>query len=171
MLAADEIFVRRLRWLREGELMDMLAVIQTIPGLMAGNAAIYVGYRAAGNLGALVALTAVALPSFLVITVIGMGFSHIPLDNSWIQGAFIGVRSALAGLMVVTLFRMWSKTVRDWLQYLIVTAGFLGIVFWNLNPAFLLLGAMALGVIYCMGVCRTLPKAAEPDEDSEKGAS
>ena len=43
ILAAEDIFIRKLHWLRDGELMDMLAIIQTIPGLMAGNAAIYVG--------------------------------------------------------------------------------------------------------------------------------
>ena len=79
LLAAEEIFVKRLHWLKDGELMDMLAIIQTIPGLLAGNAAIYVGYRSAGRLGALVALTGVALPSFLVITIVAMGFSWIPM--------------------------------------------------------------------------------------------
>ena len=42
ILAAEEIFVRKLRWLKDGELLEMLTVIQAIPGLTAGNAAIYV---------------------------------------------------------------------------------------------------------------------------------
>lgn len=168
LLAAEEIFVKRLHWLKDGELMDMLAIIQTIPGLLAGNAAIYVGYRAAGRLGALVALTGVALPSFLVITVVAMGFSWIPMENGYIQGAFVGVRTALAGLMLVTLIRMWNKTVHDWIQYLIVLACFIGIVFLNWNPGLLLIGAMALGIVYCMGICDKLPAAAtELDHDTE----
>lgn len=168
LLAAEEIFVKRLHWLKDGELMDMLAIIQTIPGLLAGNAAIYVGYRAAGRLGALVALTGVALPSFLVITVVAMGFSWIPMENGYIQGAFVGVRTALAGLMLVTLIRMWNKTVHDWIQYLIVQACFIGVVFLHWNPGLLLVGAMALGVVYCMGICDKLPAAAtELDHDTE----
>lgn len=164
LLAAEDIFVKRLHWLRDGELMEMLAIIQTIPGLLAGNAAIYVGYRAAGRLGAFVALAGVALPSFLVITFVAMGFSCIPMNNGYIQGAFVGVRTALAGLMLVTLVRMWNKTVRDWLQYLIVLACFAGIVFLRWNPGLLLIGAMGLGVIYCMGICRSLPEAACVDD-------
>lgn len=37
ILAAEDIFIRKLHWLRDGELMDMLAIIQTIPGLMAAT--------------------------------------------------------------------------------------------------------------------------------------
>ena len=109
ILAAEDIFIRKLHWLRDGELMDMLAIIQTIPGLMAGNAAIYVGYRASGALGALVALIGVAMPSFLIITAVAMGFSHLPMDNIYVQGAFIGVRSALGGLVLAALLRTWKK--------------------------------------------------------------
>ena len=167
LLAAEEIFVKRLHWLKDGELMDMLAIIQTIPGLLAGNAAIYVGYRSAGRLGALVALTGVALPSFLVITVVAMGFSWIPMENGYIQGAFVGVRTALAGLMLVTLVRMWNKTVHDWIQYLIVLACFIGIVFLHWTPGLLLVGAMVLGIVYCMGICDRLPAAAELDDNTE----
>jgi len=168
LLAAEEIFVKRLHWLREGELMEMLAIIQTIPGLLAGNAAIYVGYRSAGRLGALVALTGVALPSFLVITFVAMGFSCIPMENTYIQGAFVGVRTALAGLMLVTLVRMWNRTVRDLLQYLIVAFCFFSIVFLRWNPGLLLLIAMAAGVVYCMGICRKLPDAACVEDDVEE---
>ena len=55
---ADETFGRRLRWLREGELVDRLPVFQMIPGLIAGNSAIYVGLKLFGLAGAAIALAA-----------------------------------------------------------------------------------------------------------------
>ena len=96
ILAAEEIFVRKLRWLKDGELLEMLTVIQAIPGLTAGNAAIYVGYRTAGQWGALAALVAVALPSYIIICLVSLGFGVIPMENLYVQGAFIGVRTALS---------------------------------------------------------------------------
>ncbi len=159
ILAAEDIFIRKLHWLRDGELMDMLAIIQTIPGLMAGNAAIYVGYRASGALGALVALIGVAMPSFLIITAVAMGFSHLPMDNIYVQGAFIGVRSALGGLVLAALLRTWKKMMTDWFAYVIAFGCFGGVIFGSLNPAWLLLGAMAAGIVYLKFTCRKITEA------------
>ena len=66
LAVANEVFGRRLKWLREGELLDHLPVFQMIPGLIGGNTAIYVGLRMAGRWGAVVGLVAVALPSYLI---------------------------------------------------------------------------------------------------------
>lgn len=148
MLAAEQIFVKKLRWLREGELLDMFAVIQTVPGLVAGNAAIYVGYRAAGHWGALSALFGVALPSFTVITLVSMGFASLPLDNPWLQGGFIGVRTALSGLMLATLHRLWVKTMKGFFPWPLMLFCFLGMTFWKANPGILLLISMIVGVMY-----------------------
>ena len=150
ILAAEDIFIRKLHWLRDGELMDMLAIIQTIPGLMAGNAAIYVGYRASGALGALVAL---------IGTAVAMGFSHLPMDNIYVQGAFIGVRSALGGLVLAALLRTWKKMMTDWFAYVIAFGCFGGVIFGSLNPAWLLLGAMAAGIVYLKFTCRKITEA------------
>ncbi len=160
ILAAEDIFIRKLKWLKEGELMDMLAIIQSIPGLLAGNAAIYVGFRAAGRLGALVALTGVALPSFAIITIIAMGFSHLPMDNIYVQGAFIGVRSALGGLVLAALLRTWRKIMVNRFAYVVAMACFAGVIFAGVNPAWLLLGSMVAGIVYFYCIGGRITKAA-----------
>ena len=166
ILAAENIFIRKLGWLKDGELLDMLAIIQTIPGLTAGNVAIYVGYRAAGKLGALVALTGVALPSFTIITFVAMGFSRLPMGNPFVQGAFIGVRSALAGLTLAALLRLWKKIMLAPFPYLVAFFCFAGVIFGHLNPAWLLLGAMILGVVYFHFFCRNLaPERSDREGD------
>ena len=156
ILAAEEIFVRKLHWLKDGELLEMLTVIQAIPGLTAGNAAIYVGYRTAGQWGALIALVAVALPSYLIICLVAVGFGVIPMENLYVQGAFIGVRSALGGLTLAALLRIWKKTVRGYLGALIISVCFIGVTFFAVNPAWLLFGAMGTGIAWFLIGCHRL---------------
>ena len=165
LIVAEDTFVKKYKWLREGELSDMLALIQTVPGLTAGNIAIYTGYRLAGFTGALAALTGVALPSFIVITVIAAGFAFLPLENPIVQGAFNGVRTAMAGLMIVAMIRIWKKSVRDFLQYLVffVTAALILLFHWN--PGWFIGGAILLGPIWCLLILRKMPQAAL-DEDT-----
>lgn len=114
IVVADEVFGRKRKWIREGELLEHLPVISSIPGLIAGNSAIYVGLKTHGRLGAVVALAGVALPSILIFLGVSMGFSAIPKDNVWINGAFLGLRSALSGVIAGTIWRTLFKSGADW---------------------------------------------------------
>ena len=163
MVVAEDVFAKKLHWLKEGEISDMLAIIQTVPGLTAGNIAIYVGYRIAGFPGALAALVGVALPSFLIITFIAMGFGSIPMENKIVQGAFIGVRTAMAGLTLAALLRVWRGSVRDGVQFSLFLIGVLLILIFHLNPGWLIGGSLLFGPLWCMVVCRRMPKATEDE--------
>lgn len=154
ILAAEEIFVRKLRWLKEGELFEMLTVIQTVPGLTAGNAAIYVGYRSAGQIGALVSLIAVALPSYIVICLVALGFNAIPMENVYVQGAFIGVRTALCGLTLAAVIRFWPKAVVGRFGLFAMALTFVLVAFVKINLAIPLLTAVAFGI--ARGILRTV---------------
>ena len=164
LIVAEDVFVKKYHWLRNGELSDMLALIQTVPGLTAGNIAIYTGYRIAGTAGALLALTGVAMPSFIVITAIAAGFSALPLDHYIVQGAFTGVRTAMAGLMLVALVQLWKSSLRDPLQYAVFIAGIIAVSLFHLNPGWLIGTALILGPVWCMAILRRIPKAAEEEE-------
>ena len=164
LIVAEDVFVKKYHWLRDGELSDMLALIQTVPGLTAGNIAIYTGYRIAGTAGALLALTGVAMPSFIVMTAIAAGFSALPLDHYIVQGAFTGVRTAMAGLMLVALVQLWKSSLRDPLQYAVFIAGIIAVSLFHLNPGWLIGTALILGPVWCMAILRRIPKAAEEEE-------
>ena len=164
LIVAEDVFVKKYHWLRDGELSDMLALIQTVPWLTAGNIAIYTGYRIAGTAGALLALTGVAMPSFIVITAIAAGFSALPLDHYIVQGAFTGVRTAMAGLMLVALVQLWKSSLRDPLQYAVFIAGIIAVSLFHLNPGWLIGTALILGPVWCMAILRRIPKAAEEEE-------
>lgn len=109
---ADEVFGRKLKWLREGEILDNLPVISTVPGLIAGNTAIYVGLKLAGRIGAVVSLAAVAMPSFLIFLAISIGLSRLP-ESATLSGAFFGLRCSLAGVVAGTICRSICRGIPD----------------------------------------------------------
>ena len=114
IVVADEVFGRKLKWLRDGELLEHLPIISSIPGLIAGNSAIYVGLKVRGRLGALVALAGVALPSIMIFLAVTVGFEMVPKGNRWIDGAFLGLRSALSGVIAAAIWRAVFKSRMDW---------------------------------------------------------
>lgn len=148
IVVADEVFGRRLKWLKEGELLDRLPVFQMVPGLIAGNSAIYVGLKTAGRLGAVVALTAVALPSYLIFLGVSCGYSFLPIGNPWVDGALLGLRSAITGVVFATLIRGWRKSVVGVYGYLTVALATAVMVGWNVNVVVVLLTAMVAGIVW-----------------------
>lgn len=160
IVAADDVFGRRLRWLEEGELLDKLPIIQTIPGMIAGNSAVYVGLKVAGLAGALVAVTAVALPSLVIITAIAYGYSWLPIENRYLQGAFLGLRCSLAGLVLGTVVKAWRRNIRGPYGYGMLLASIVLILFCKVNTALVLVGAMVVGIGWTILVRPLLAKAA-----------
>lgn len=146
IIAADDVFGRRLKWLEEGELLTHLPLFQTIPGLIAGNSAIYVGRKVAGTLGSLIALVAIALPSLVIIIAIAMGFEWISTENRYVQGAFIGLRSAFCGIVLATIIKSWRKLMNSVYAYLCAPLCCLAIIGWKIPAKYLLMSAILLGI-------------------------
>lgn len=148
--AAEEIFEKKLKWLPNGDLINHLPIFQTIPGLIAGNSAMYVGYKIAGFWGIVVSLIAVALPSFIIISFVAVGYSWLPIDNTYVQGAFIGVRSALAGVVAATVIKSWPKIMHGYWAWFYMPISLIGILFLKINAAYFLIGGILFGVVFML---------------------
>ena len=92
-------------WLTEDEMLDCIAMGQSLPGVIAINIGTYVGYRQRGLAGALAATVGVVLPAFLSILILVAVLGAIG-DNPWIAGAFTGIKAAVCGLLIVTSVKL-----------------------------------------------------------------
>ena len=83
----------------------------------------------------------------LIITFIALGFSALPLDNPHVQGAFIGARSALGGLTLAAIIKLWKNSKPDWFWFLLAFGCLAGVLLSPLNPAWFLLAGAVAGTI------------------------
>jgi len=98
----EEVLFRR-HWMDAAQLTDIIAVAGMSPGPIAANIAAAVGYQKAGPAGAVVAVTAVVLPSFLIILAAGkllVRHREHPLTKS----AFYGLRPVITGMIAWAAF-------------------------------------------------------------------
>ncbi len=58
-------FVEQLGWIDEQEMLDLIAIAQSAPGIIAVNTSILVGYKVAGVGGAVFTLLGTMLPPLL----------------------------------------------------------------------------------------------------------
>ena len=146
--AAENEFILRRKLLTEDELLDMMAIIQSLPGIIAGNAALYIGYRAAGVWGALAALVGVATPSTLIILLIAIFLHNVNLNVPAVQGAFIGAQAAITGLIAVTAIRMIKKTITNSFTLIMAVAAATATIVFKVSPVWVIMAGAILGITY-----------------------
>jgi len=106
----QNLVVERRRLLRQEEMLDGISLASMLPGPVAVNVVAYVGYRLRGVVGALVAATAVILPSFILITALSYVYfrwGQIPA----MQKLFMGFVPAVTAIIASTAWGMSLKTI------------------------------------------------------------
>lgn len=103
-LIENEIVTRR-NWIGQEDFIDLLAVAQSSPGILAVNIAIFIGYRLRGVRGSIVTALGTVLPSFLIILAIAL-FFHNFKENTVVERVFKGIRPAVVALIAAPTFNM-----------------------------------------------------------------
>lgn len=104
--------IQKRGWLTREEFINQLTIAQSVPGPIALNTAVFVGYKTRGVKGALSALVGVVIPSFCIILLIATCFTEFK-DNAVVAAAFKGMRPAVVALIAAPLIGM-AKGMSWW---------------------------------------------------------
>lgn len=145
MIEAD--VVDKKHWMEKKEFVDMLAIVQSVPGAIAINTSIYVGYKHGGFIGALAAILGTVLPSFIIILLIAMVFTDIQ-DNPTVEKVFMGMRPAVVALIAAPLIRMGKSAGITVKTFWIPVAAALLVWLAGVSPVYIIIGAIILGIAW-----------------------
>jgi chromate transporter len=145
--------VERRGWISESEYKEGLTLAQLMPGPLAAQLAIYLGYVHYSVLGATVVGVAFVLPSFLMV--LALGWAYVLYGGlSWMQAVFYGVGAAVIGIIALSAYKLTTKTIgRDKLLWAIFLAGAAVTIITESEAIALFLGAGLL-----VWLVRTPPK-------------
>lgn len=133
------------KWIAESEFLELLTVAQSAPGPISLNTSVFVGYKMRGYAGALVAISGVVLPSFVIILLVAIFFSDIRY-NPVVDAAFRAMRPAVVALIVAPVVGL-AKGMRPWL--VAVSAATALAVWWlGISPVYLLIAGAAAGLLW-----------------------
>lgn len=130
--------VDRKGWIDEEEFLNMIALAQAAPGLIAVNSAIFIGWRVGGWRGVCGAVLGAVLPSFLIILAIAMVFREWK-ELPAVEAVFKGVRPAVVALIAAPLFKMAKAAKISRFTALIPIAAALLIWLAHVNPIWVIL--------------------------------
>lgn len=139
--------VDKKQWLSREEFLDIIALAQSCPGVLAINVSVFVGYKLRKLRGALCTCLGTALPSFLIILAIAM-FFHSFEDNKVVAAIFRGIRPAVVALIAVPTFKLGRSARITWTNCWIPIAGALAIWALGVSPILIILLAAVGGYVY-----------------------
>ena len=116
--------VDKKKWITEEELLNYYSIGQCTPGIIAVNAASFIGYKLRGIVGMLCTTLAVITPSLFIIIMIAALLRQY-MNNQYLQWAFGGIRVSVVALIIMTVVDLWRKGVknkRDYAIFLIAAA-------------------------------------------------
>lgn len=88
-------------WIEKDDFLDLLAIAQSLPGILAVNIATAVGDNLRGLKGGIVAAAGTILPSFLIILGIAIFLTPDMIKNNRaISAVFMGIRPAVVALII-----------------------------------------------------------------------
>ena len=104
-------------WITEADYQEGLAFSQLLPGPLAAQLAMYIGWLRGGALGAVLAAVTFVLPSFLMAMAVGILYVHFG-RLTWIQGAFYGIGASVIAIIAQGAYKLSRKALRsDWFQW------------------------------------------------------
>lgn len=139
--------VHKRGWIDPKEFLDLVALAQSAPGIMAVNIAIFVGYKLKGVSGAVICTLGAALPSFIIILLIALFFRNFR-DNETVGRVFKGIRPAVVALIAVPVFQLAKKSGMNRYTCWIAPATALLVWLFHVSPAYIILLAVLGGWVW-----------------------
>lgn len=102
--------VEQKKWISESEFKEGMTLAQLMPGPLAAQLAIYLGFVHHGVLGATAVGFAFVLPSFVMVIAIGWAYLHFG-GIGWMQAVFYGVGASVIGIITISSYKLTPKTI------------------------------------------------------------
>ncbi len=129
----EKEIVHKHKWLRQQEFLDLLAVAQSLPGILAVNIAVAVGDRLRGVKGSIVSALGTILPSFCMILAIAIFLTpDIIKTNPIIMAVFKGIRPAVVALIIAPVITSGKAAGITWKTVLIPVV--VALLIWSKLP-------------------------------------
>lgn len=139
-------FVDEYGWLDDKEALNLVAIAQSAPGVVAANAAISMGFRMAGIKGSMIALLATVLPPLITLSIISYCYDFFA-TNQYIQlvlkGMQCGATAIILNVALDLLIKEWKKKLL--IPLLIIVGTFVANYFFDINLMYAILVDALIG--------------------------
>ena len=143
----EEEFVSNRGWVDQKDILDIFAIAQSVPGVIALNTSTFIGYRVAGIPGAILASVGVSTPQFFIISSLSLLYLQFQ-NNPYVNAAFTGISACVVSLILTAVLKMGESAIKGIFGWVIAVVGFTAIVFAGISAVWCILAAGATGWLW-----------------------
>ena len=144
----QKIFVDKLKWISQDEMMDYISIAQSAPGVIAVNTSLLVGYHIGGILGSVTAILGTITPPIIIISIISIFYNAFK-ENIYISAVLKGMQAGVAAV-IFDVFATMGKDVlkgKDYLNFIVMIISFVSIFFFKINILWIFIACGTIGII------------------------
>lgn len=141
----DELVTRK-QWITHADMLDMLVISESTPGVIAVNMATSIGYRQRGFWGGLVATVGVVLPSFIIISALSFGIEALA-ENKWYQSVFYGIQVGAIVLILNAFLKLFKQLEKNIVNFVVMAIAFGVALFTEINVIFVIIAGAVFGIL------------------------
>lgn len=138
--------VEKKKWITNEEMMDIIAIAEATPGVLAVNSATFVGYKVGKFMGGLMATFGVVLPSLIIITIISIFFKDF-LEYKYVSYAFMGIRAGVAVLILNAALKMSKHFPKTKTSYILLAIAIIASLIFDIKTIYIIIFGIAAGII------------------------
>lgn len=145
-------------WVTQEEFADAVALGNALPGPIAPQMGVYIGYRVAGVGGAIAGMLGSVVPTSILMLILVAAFVQSS-KLEWVNSILAAVRPAVIGMLLWTAYDIGAKVLdknnqgigaalqNNWDKFLLVAAAFIALTFFKVHPAIVVMIAIVFGLI------------------------
>lgn len=168
----EKEIVDKHHWLERDEFLDLLAVAQSLPGILAVNIAVAIGDKLRGMRGSVVAALGTILPSFMMILLIAIFLTpDLIKNNETLSAIFKGIRPAVVALIIAPVISSGKAARLNWKTIIIPVA--VALLIWSKLPVvsnpiiYIVLGGL-FGYLYLRAQHKKVAAVPQQRKEDEK---
>ena len=143
----EQEIVEKKKWICAEDVIDIVAISESTPGVLAVNFATYIGYKVGGVLGSILATLGVVLPSFTIIVLISL-FLNAFQSNQLIQNFLLGIKAGVVVLLFNAVIKLSKSCKMTGLSVVIAAVSLLVSIMFDVPVMIMLLIGALIGIIF-----------------------
>lgn len=137
---------KKRKWLNEEEFLEIIAISQSLPGVLATSVSTFVGEKIGGKSGAFLATLGISLPPFLIFVIL-FPFLNKSFQSPALEKFFIGIQAGVLVLILNSALNLFKHSVKNKWNYVIFTVSIVALVFFKINPIWIIIFGFLSGYV------------------------
>lgn len=155
----EQEYVNKQKLITKDELLEMVAVGRSAPGIMITNIALLFGYHVAGPFGGVCTVLGIVSPAMIILSVVAVFYNSLK-DNYWFAAILRGIRCAVVPIIVTSAISLGKQALQTRFAIAVFGIAFVLAVFTDISNVMLVLIGIVTALVFHFAGRRTKGESA-----------